>query len=326
MKLLDLFSGIGGFSLAGKWTGKIKTVCFVENNKFCQKVLNKNFPKVPIINDIKEFTIQEYEEKTGLRTADIISGGFPCQPFSISGKRKGTEDNRYLWKEMFRVIQLIQPKWIVAENVYGLLNIEGGLVFENICTDLERENYEVQTFIIPAASLNAPHKRDRVWIIAQNTGYLDGKRETQKNNSKKKDTKKNAIEFERPVGCNNVGIIANTDSSKRQFLCGQNTEPTHKRNSNDNFRGGTTSNTEARGNRRLQRKGYKEKTIISDCWERNWIEVATEFCGMDDGLSDRLHKNRNRIDRLKVLGNAIVPQVAYQIFKAILESENKQCE
>jgi DNA (cytosine-5)-methyltransferase 1 len=272
MKLLDLFSGIGGFSLAAEFTQRIKTVCFVENNKFCQKVLNKNFPKVPIINDIKEFSIKEYEEKTGLQTADIVSGGFPCQPFSIAGKRKGTEDNRYLWDEMYRVIQFIKPKWVIAENVYGLLNIEGGLVFEQICTDLESENYEVQTFIIPAAAVNAPHKRDRVWIIA-NTGYLDGKRKAQKNNSQEKNTKKNAIKPERPIRCNDVWITPDTGKSN---------------------------------------------------WDKEWFEVAAELCGIPNGLPDRLHKNINRVDRMKALGNAIVPQVAYQIFLAILESEKNE--
>jgi DNA (cytosine-5)-methyltransferase 1 len=296
MKLLDLFSGIGGFSLAARWTEEIETVCFVENNKFCQKVLNKNFPKVPIINDIKEFTLKEYEGKTGLRTTDIISGGFPCQPFSIAGRRKGKEDNRYLWDEMYRVIQLVKPKWIVAENVYGLLNIEGGLVFEQICIDLERENYEVQTFIIPAASVNAPHKRDRVWIIA-NTRHLDGKRKTQKNNSQEKDTKKNAIELERPIRRNILETTPDTSSEHSKK---------HK-------------------SRNKSRKESKERTfrrsIYETNWGKNWIEVATELLGVDDGLPDRLHKNINRVDRMKALGNAIVPQVAYQIFLAILESE-----
>lgn len=156
----SLFSGVGGFDLAAEWMGWTN-MFQVEIDPFCNKVLAKNFPHVKRYGDIKQFNGTEYRG-----TIDVLTGGFPCQPFSVAGKRAGTEDNRYLWPEMLRVIREIKPAWIVAENVRGLLTIQDGMVFEQACTDLENEGYEVQPFIIPACSVGAPHRRDRIWFIA----------------------------------------------------------------------------------------------------------------------------------------------------------------
>ena len=158
MRLLDLFSGIGGFSLAAKWTwgDELDIVGFCEIDKFCQKVLTKNFLGVPIYDDIKKLKGSQF------RSVDIITGGFPCQGFSVAGKRKGKEDDRYLWPEMFRVIQEAKPRWVIGENVTGIID----MALDTVLFDLENERYETQTFIIPACSQNAPHKRERVWIVA----------------------------------------------------------------------------------------------------------------------------------------------------------------
>lgn len=156
----SLFSGIGGFDLAARNCG-IQNVFQVEIDEFCQKVLEKNFPETTKHRDIKQFDGTEY-----YGTIDIISGGFPCQPFSVAGKRKGTSDDRFLWGEMLRIISEIKPRWVVAENVSGLLSIENGMVFEQCCIDMENEGYEVQAFNIPAVAVNAPHRRKRVWIVA----------------------------------------------------------------------------------------------------------------------------------------------------------------
>ena len=164
MKVIDLFSGIGGFSLGLESTGGFETVQFVENNKWCQKVLAKNFPNVPITGDIRNYEGQEQ--------ADVVVGGFPCQPFSVAGKRKGTEDDRHLWPEMLRVIKASKPRWVIGENVRNLTSIQDGMVFEQVCTDLENEGYEVQSFIIPASAVNAPHQRYRVWIVAYSDSRL----------------------------------------------------------------------------------------------------------------------------------------------------------
>lgn len=191
------------------------------------------------------------------REYDLLTGGFPCQPFSAAGKRKGTADDRHLWPEMFRVIQLAKPTWIIGENVPGIINIENGMVFEQVCADLENEGYEVQPFIIPACSVNAPHRRDRVWIVANRQGGRKWSSQPEGNNT------------------------------------GQSKETIRDRN--------------------------------RDAWEQDWLEVATELCGLDDGLPVelgdlKLTKAGHRVQQLKAYGNAIVPQVAIQIMNAIKES------
>jgi len=156
----SLFSGIGGFDLAAEWMGW-ENVFQVEKDSFCQKVLVKNFPTTKRYGDIKEFDGTQYRG-----AIDILTGGFPCQPFSTSGKRKGTEDSRYLWPEMLRIIGEIRPTYIVGENVHGLVNWSKGLVLEQVQADLEVQGYEVGSVIIPACGIGAPHGRERVWFIA----------------------------------------------------------------------------------------------------------------------------------------------------------------
>jgi len=165
LKILDLFSGLGGFSLGLERTGHFKTVAFCDNDKFSNLVLQKHWKGVKIYNNVKEIT-KERLEADGIESPDIITGGFPCQPFSVAGKQKGTSDDRHLWPEMFRIIKAFKPRFVIGENVRGIINIQDGVVFEAVCTDLESEGYEVQPFIIPAAGVGAPHRRERVWIIA----------------------------------------------------------------------------------------------------------------------------------------------------------------
>ena len=156
----SLFSGIGGFDLAAEWAG-FTNLFNCEWEEFPRKVLKHHFPNAEQYGDIKEFDATTYSGRI-----DILSGGFPCQPFSVAGKRKGTEDERYLWKEMLRVIGECQPRWVVGENVRGICSWSNGLVLEACYSDLENLGYSVQSFIIPACATNAPHRRDRVWIIA----------------------------------------------------------------------------------------------------------------------------------------------------------------
>ena len=164
---LSLFSGIGGLDLAAEWSGFV-TVGQCEMADYPTMVLEKHWPDVPRWRDIRTLTKDSFYERTGLRTVDIISGGFPCQPFSNAGKRGGTEDDRYLWPEMLRVIQELQPTWVIGENVPGIVN----MALDQVLTSLEEAGYETQTFIVPAASVNAWHKRERVCIVA----YSDSKR------------------------------------------------------------------------------------------------------------------------------------------------------
>ena len=165
LKVLDLFSGLGGFSLGLERTGKYKTVAFCEIDKYCTLLLQKHWKGVKIYNDVKKITKERFKTD-GIETPDIITGGFPCQPFSVAGKQKGTSDDRHLWPEMFRIIKAFKPRFVIGENVRGIVNIQDGVVFETVCTDLESEGYEVQPFNIPAAGVGAPHRRERIWIIA----------------------------------------------------------------------------------------------------------------------------------------------------------------
>jgi len=255
MKLLDLFSGIGGFSLAASWAG-IETVQFVEYDKYCKKVINKNFPGVPIHEDIKTFKGQQ-------NSADIISGGFPCQPFSVAGKRRGSEDDRALWPEMFRIIKEVRPSWVIGENVAGIVNL--GL--SEMLVDLETIGYDSQSFIVPACAVNAPHRRNRIWIIA-NT-----------NQSRWRPGKQIISEGRRNLG---------NDKQPNSF---------------DN--GGT-----------FLFDWHTKKT-------KRDLEIEPALYGKNDGVPKKLDEIE---ERLKALGNAIVPQVAYEIFKYIMQIERGRNE
>jgi len=161
----SLFSGIGGIDLAAEWAG-FTTVGQVEWADYPTKILEKHWPNVPRWRDIRELTYDKFYERTGLRTVDLISGGFPCQPFSVAGKQKGKRDDRYLWPEMLRVIREIKPTWVLGENVPGILRIAG----KTVCEDLEREGYAVTVFNFEAAAVGAPHRRDRVFFVANRQG------------------------------------------------------------------------------------------------------------------------------------------------------------
>lgn len=273
---------------------------------------------------------------------DLLTGGFPCQPFSAAGKRRGTEDNRYLWPEMFRVIQDFKPRWIIAENVYGILNIKQGVVFKEVCADLESEDYTVQAFIIPAVSVNAPHRRDRVWIVAYNNKWESRPR----NESESRETT-----YLKPLSnirnANASYTISDgykkrsqeTRESFRQSEQRRMCEPQRK-NSN------ASDTKSARLERRMRNSEDKKRSDIStikhnrnemgskircdnrSTWEANWLEVATKLCGVDDGLpyeldGFKLSKAGHRVERPKALGNAIVPQIAIEIMKAIKEYDSK---
>lgn len=269
MKHLDLFSGIGGFALAARWMGW-ETIQFCEIDNFCQKVLKKHWPNVPIHGDIKTFNGESLRG-----TVDILTGGFPCQPFSSAGKQRGAEDDRFLWYEMFRVAKELEVPIIVGENVTGIIN----LALDEILASLENEAYETETFIIPACGLGAPHKRDRVWIVAYSKSFGNNRRP-------KKVFEKNG---------------------------GQNRECYAKHIKHGGFRITTDTRIKGLPKGRIQSWDEKEFSKSNDSTrEFNWDSFPTQspICRRNDGLP-------NRVDRIKSLGNAIVPQVAFEIFKAI---------
>lgn len=332
MKHLDLFSGIGGFALAAETVWPDIEHTFVEFDPFCQSVLRKHWPKSQIHGDIKQFITEE--------KYDILTGGFPCQPFSQAGRRKGTDDNRYLWPEMFRVIQLTKPTWVIAENVRGLATWNDGMVFEQVCTDLESEGYDVQPVIIPAVAVNAPHRRDRIWFVAYSTNDKPRVRPRKKQITTTQ-KRRNTIKMAEFGKSDKVYAISNTEhdglngSQVRKSSTTRGNGDSTRQDEDEQLTGSAsswdyvTNPTIERQSRQGEhsRPKYTEKdtnrktntiTSNSPSWNKNWIEVATELCPVDDGLPNGLVRPRGwRNAALKAAGNAIVPQVAIQIMKSL---------
>lgn len=302
MKHASLFSGIGGFDLASKWMGW-ENVFSCEFDPFCQSVLKHHFPTTTHYGDIRQLDGTKYRG-----TIDVLTGGFPCQPFSVAGQRRGTDDNRFLWPEMLRVIREIQPTWIVAENVRGIVSIDSGLVFERVCSEMEANGYEVQPFCIPACAVGAPHRRERMWFIARSNSsskrWDDGgdNREGRCIPSDERTTEKGEQERQGwKCGIGKIGAIATDTNDKRLEGCGEGMEASAE------IRTASTVSC--------------ERSDQSD-WPKDWREIAFATCydGVDDGLSERLHGitvPKWRKESLRAYGNAIVPQVAYKIFQSI---------
>jgi DNA (cytosine-5)-methyltransferase 1 len=284
MKHGSLFSGIGGFDLASEWMGW-ENVFHCEWMEFPRKVLDYYWPNADSHIDICKTDFKKYAN-----TIDILTGGFPCQPFSMAGKRKGTEDERYLWGEMLRAIQEIKPKFVIAENVFGITNIDGGMVFQQVCLDLENEGYEVQPFIIPACSKNAPHRRDRVWFIAYRKGNGWKESRARINEWKEYKQKRNSI-WSESTTISKIRTTSNTNK-KRLHTCKAFGELAGKRSRGFNKQG------------------------------EHWKDFPLEspICGGDDGIPTKLDGitfSKWRAESIKGYGNAIVPQVAFEIFKQL---------
>jgi DNA (cytosine-5)-methyltransferase 1 len=275
MKSLDLFSGIGGFALGFHWAG-IETAAFCEIEDYPVKVLNKNFPGVLVHRDIRELDGKEY------KGIDIITGGFPCQPHSLAGKRLASEDSRDLWGEMYRVICEARPEWIVAENVPGLLSSESGRYFGRVLRDLDQAGYCVQWFCIPASAVGAWHKRERIWIVANSmfSGRNRGAKEQE--NLDSKDEAGNADKLERSSGASrNVSYCHDIGATIQNFW--------------------KLSSVELFGSEGKTRRTFK-----------TWA--------VEPGVGRVANGVPNRTHRIKGLGNAVVPQIPYLIGKAILET------
>jgi len=305
----SLFSGIGGFDLAAEWMGW-ENVFHCEWNEFGQKVLKHYWPNAESFSDITKTDFTKY-----YGTVDIITGGFPCQPYSSAGKRLGKEDERHLWPEMLRAIREISPRFVVGENVRGLTNWNGGLVFDEVCTELESYGYSVAPVIIPACGLNAPHKRERVWFVAKNTmrsGLLRGE-----TNEKRTKTGKQWHAGSR--GSNGVylpeGVATDANSERHR---GGNNEP--NANKPKEWAMGKHKEGDGHGVR-----GKIERCSQFTTRPRNWDQFPTQspICGGDDGLPTELDGvtfSKWRNESIKAYGNAIVPQVAFEIFKALEKS------
>ena len=360
--------------MAAEWMGW-NNIFHCEIEPFPRKILNYHFP-----NSIKYEDIKQTDFSVHRRQIDILTGGFPCQPYSAAGQRKGKEDERHLWPEMLRVIREIQPRWVVGENVLGLVNWSEGLVFEEVQLDLEAQGYEVQAFVLPASAKNAPHRRDRVWFVAYSDGTIKRNR-CGENNEKKREIRRddhgnvfgelrgdgNVTDTDsktsggrsRNMGCKNgedererirkffdaintdgdEGNVTDTDSIGTQTrkigeVLGESDTERQARGFVDESLQGTTTDTNSqrqkwerkqgviteereRGNKRFEQLGYNEHQ-----WEK--FPTQSPICGGDDGIStelDGITFSKWRRESIKGYGNAIVPQVVYEIFKTIEEWE-----
>ena len=396
IKILDICSGIGGFSLGLEATGGFDTVAFCEFDDFCCKVLNKHWPNVPIYKDLKEIgndperIIQEF---------DLICGGIPCQPFSLAGKQKGKEDDRHLWPYMYEIVKSKKPTWVIVENVGGFVNV----ALDDVCLDLETEGYATQSFIIPACSVEAPHKRDRIWILGklmanassngengvlrttepkhdqgdtrmESSSCSDGRSEREVSqdvaNSKELEDHEHdngertqqdrehrvsqQLRGEGSLGGKEDVADSKLVSSDSISDSGSNTEATEQGQETGTVDGSSgrqdvadTERLRQQGQRELERPGNTAQDSDGQTGRPNdgsqgsagQGHTQSQLGGMADGVSPRLDGHLgferepsiprvatgipDRVNRLKTLGNSIVPQIVYNIGLAILEEEER---
>jgi DNA (cytosine-5)-methyltransferase 1 len=324
---LSLFTGIGGIDIAAEWAD-FTTVGQCEFADYPTKVLEKHWPDVPRWRDIRSVTAKSFYERTGLRTVDLISGGFPCQPFSVAGKQKGKRDDRYLWPEMLRVIREIKPTWVLGENVPGILSIAG----KTVCEDLERAGYAVAVFNFEAAAVGAKHRRERVFFVG-NTEH-DGHLTMQKLRSNETPSNKRRQEEQAKTGeftgasepINAPGLCRSEGRSKWNDVA----IPCSKREierGNEGFQ--QTASIKGAG---TNNRGRTQEHVSGE-----WRSVESGLGMLVDGLPYwldgywRIEPDvprvatgvKNRVDRLKCLGNAVVPQQVYPILRAIAEIEKE---
>ena len=340
MKVLDLFSGIGGFSLGLESTGHFRTVAFCEIDKFCKLILDKHWKGTKVYDDVKTITKKQFEED-GTEFPDIITGGFPCQPFSVAGKQQGTSDSRHLWPEMFRIIKEFSPRWVIGENVKGLTNIQDGVVFETVCSDLEGEGYEVRTFNIPAAGVQAPHRRERIWIVAHAKRFnerksIRGSDETQsriqeehrQNNSTSRESSRTSSIWETDNGHENL------ENSRRTLQQGtelskKNENETREGNADQHQRSSSTPRSNVADTESISSnvvdsstgRCASQETEVQpgrySAFDPSWWIAEPKLGRVANGVQGRVH-------RLKSLGNSIIPKIVQEIGNAIITAEKEK--
>ena len=283
------FSGIGGFDLAAEWVGW-QNLFNCEIDPFCQTVLKHHFPDAEQFTDIRTADFARYKGRI-----DVFTGGFPCQPFSTAGKQKGTEDDRYLWPEMLGVIRVIRPRWVVGENVYGIVSWSDGLVFEQVCADLEAEGYEVQPYVLPACGVGAPHQRYRTWFVAHraDAGIEDVRERKDKVLSGGASADPNGRQL-----CKRRMYKDRPEKTERY------TGSRHPRCDRQTWRNFPTQSPVRRGDDGLS----------------DWLDFDAVFEGIPTPRRAKAY-NRWREQAIKAYGNAVVPQVVLQIFETINEYE-----
>ena len=393
---LDLFSGIGGFALACRWNN-IQTVGFVEYEDYPRRVLSKQFPSVPLFGDIRDF------DATPFRGVDLITGGFPCPPFSVAGKQRGKEDDRYLWPEMLRVIVEAQPRWVLAENVAGLIN----MALDTVCADLEAEDYATGPVVLGACAKNAPHRRQRIWIIARNVGNSTSRRGSAHGSQSGSGTERNGAgqadrvgspgpDVGNPKGWGLQGCRIRDKGSEHSEEVGQGTAGSIGAGAGSSSRDVAHSQCQSVRDEGSGQDAGETSSLQGELRERQRVRVDPGECGKDvahsdsirpqgerredhsegwqikdgptglcngarscsktegsilesnlgrrtDGLSAGLDmprrwgdgtweegvprvttEKKNRTARLKALGNAIVPQIAYELIRCMKEIDESE--
>ncbi len=314
----SLFSGIGGFDLAAEWMGW-SNVFNCEWEDFPRRVLKHHFPHATQHKDIRDFNATAYAGRV-----DTLSGGFPCQPYSTAGKRKGKDDERHLWPEMLRVVRECAPRYVVGENVRGLVSWNGGLVFEEVCTDLEALGYAVQPFLLPACGVGAPHRRDRVWFVAYSDQHANLRRPGEDTSTDEGQGLQQGVEIQQPCEPSRVRLASDSGSLRPRTKIKDEAKPRGNEQKDGlplgNDRNASNSDNRSRPQDAVRTR--RQKPAV-----RPWSEFPTfsPVCGGDDGLPkelDGITFSKWRRESIKAYGNAIVPQVALQIFKAIQAHEN----
>ena len=278
LRVLDLFAGIGGFSLGLEMTGGFETVAFCEIEKYPQEILKKNFPDVPIYEDIKELSADRLD-RDGIGRIDVITGGYPCQPFSVAGQQKGEADDRHLWPFMLEIIAQVRPSWVICENVSGHI----ALGLDQVLFDLENEGYATRTFIIPACSVDAPHRRDRLWIVA----HADTARQYTSSGS-----------------CESNGET--WDNFGR---------------SGKNVADSDSTRSASRLSESVERKKGARGGFIDSSNKRAGGQTGNHW-SVEPNVGRVAHGIPGRVAKLEALGNAVVPQIPMMIGQAILDYEN----
>ena len=358
MKVLDLFSGIGGFSLGLEWAG-MSTVAMCEKDPYCRKILAKHWPDLTIHEDIRNLDGKKYRN-----SIDLVAGGFPCQPFSVAGKRKGSDDDRHLWPEMRRVIQEAKPRWVIGENVFGFIN----MALDDVQADLEREHYEVRKFVLPAVAVDARHRRDRIFLVAysnspavwnlperqaqgrdnlqagrqaitphdgpsQSMAYSNGN-DRRRGSSTEPQGRESRMEH----GSGSSGLterqpnqtLANSYSEGLEI--GQDLRENHEQELSPSERSGSERREDVanshgtRGEAGLSgqepwqegNSGELDHQGHQQSWRKGSREWPAEPCvgRVADGVP-------NRVDRIKGLGNAVVPQLIQAIGELVIEADKE---